>query len=44
MIKNLLFESHQIVMSVTSVMSITFVAFVMFLMFVMVLKNQKELH
>ncbi len=41
MIKNLLFESHQIVMSVTSVMS---VAFVMFLMFVMVLKNQKELH
>lgn len=41
MIKNLLFESHQIVMSVMSVMS---VAFVMFLMFVMVLKNQKELH
>ncbi len=38
MIKNLLFESHQIVMSVMSV------AFVMFLMFVMVLKNQKELH
>ena len=31
MIKNLLFESHQIVMSVMSVMSI---AFVMFLMFV----------
>ena len=38
MIKNLLFESHQIVMFVMSV------AFVMFLMFVMVLKNQKELH
>lgn len=44
MIKNLLFESHQVVMSVTSVTFVAFVMFVMFLMFVMVLKNQKELH